>query len=242
MVLPFITIVSYIHIIKMPKPLFHLGKDITRMKFKSITKKEFIWLIIAVIIMGLCVSFLDKTALGTDPCTTFNLGMSEKIGMSFGNWQALFNCVLFVFVFFFAKNQIGWGTLANMFLVGYSYDFFTWLNSKWIPDEIYTHIGVRVVITIPVLAMFILAASLYIAIQQGTAPYDAFPYILHNTINKRFGKVSFKTVRMGWDIGFCIFGLLLGSKLGIVTILIAFALGPVITYLEKNVVRKLLNI
>lgn len=211
------------------------------MKFKSITKKEFIWLIIAVIIMGLCVSFLDKTALGTDPCTMFNLGMSEKIGMSFGNWQALFNCVLFVFVFFFAKNQIGWGTLANMFLVGYSYDFFTWLNSKWIPDEIYTHMWVRVVITIPVLAMFILTASLYIAIQQGTAPYDAFPYILHNTINKIFGKVSFKAVRMSWDIGFCIFGLLLGSKLGIVTILIAFALGPVITYLEKNVVRKLLD-
>lgn len=211
------------------------------MKFKSITKKELIWLILAVVIMGLCVSFLDKTALGTDPCTVFNLGMAEKVGISFGNWQALFNCVLFVFVFFFARNQIGWGTLANMFLVGYSYDFFTWLNSQWIPDEIYTHMWVRILITIPVLAVFILAASLYISIQQGTAPYDAFPYILHNAINKTSDNISFKAVRMIWDIGFCIFGLLLGSKIGIVTVLIAFALGPVISYLEKNVVRKLLN-
>lgn len=211
------------------------------MKFKSITKKEFIWLLIAVVIMGLCVSFLDKTALGTDPCTVFNLGMAERIGMSFGNWQALFNCVLFVFVFFFARNQIGWGTLANMFLVGYSYDFFTWLNSKWIPDEIYTHMPVRILITIPVLAIFILAASLYIAIQQGTAPYDAFPYILHNALNRSSVQIPFKAVRMTWDIGFSILGLLLGSKLGIVTILIAFALGPVISYLEKNVVRKLLH-
>ena len=191
--------------------------------------------------MGLCVSFLDKTALGTDPCTMFNLGMAEKTGLSLGNWQALFNCVLFIFVFFFARNQIGWGTLANMFLVGYSYDFFTWLNSKWIPDEIYTHMSVRILITIPILALFILAASLYIAIQQGTAPYDVFPYIIHNFINKKSDKLSFKVVRMIWDISFCIFGLLLGSKLGIVTILIAFALGPVISYLEKNVVSKLLQ-
>ncbi|MBQ8597276.1 MAG: hypothetical protein IJ409_05765 [Lachnospiraceae bacterium] len=211
------------------------------MKFRTITKKEFVWLIIAVVIMGLCVSFLDKTALGTDPCTMFNLGMADRLGMSFGNWQALFNCILFIFVFFFARNQIGWGTLANMFLVGYSYDFFTWLNSKWIPDEIYTHVSVRILITIPVLAVFILAASLYIAIQQGTAPYDAFPYILHNLINHKSNKLPFKIVRMIWDIGFCIFGLLLGSRIGIVTILIAFALGPVISYLEKNVIRKLLH-
>jgi len=211
------------------------------MKFKSITKKEFLWLIISVVTMGFCVSFLDKTALGTDPCTMFNLGMAEKTGLSLGNWQALFNCILFIFVFFFARNQIGWGTLANMFLVGYSYDFFTWLNSKWIPDEIYTHMWVRILITIPILALFFFVASLYIAIQQGTAPYDAFPYIIHNLINKKVPRFSFKVVRMIWDISFCIFGLLLGSKLGIVTILIAFALGPVISYLEKNVIAKLLK-
>lgn len=211
------------------------------MKFKSITKKEFIWLIIAVVIMGLCVSFLDKTALGTDPCTMFNLGMSEKLGISFGNWQAFFNCILFIFVFIFARNQIGWGTLANMFLVGYSYDFFTWLNSKWIPDEIYTHMSVRILITIPILALFVLAASLYIAIQQGTAPYDAFPYILHNLLKKKFKNIPFKAVRMLWDIGYCLLGLLLGSRIGIVTILIAFSLGPLISYLEKNVVSRLLK-
>lgn len=213
----------------------------TVMKFKSITKKEFFWLIFAVVIMGLCVSFLDKTALGTDPCTTFNLGIAEKTGLSLGNWQALFNCILFIFVIFFARDQIGWGTLANMFLVGYSYDFFTWLNSKWIPDEIYTHLSARILITIPILALFIFVASLYIAIQQGTAPYDAFPYIIHNLINKKTNRLPFKAVRMIWDIGFCILGLLLGSRIGIVTILIAFTIGPVVSYLEKNIISKLLK-
>ena len=68
------------------------------MKFKTIRLTELIWLVSAVVMMGFCLSFLDLANLGTDPCTTCNLGISHKLGLSLGNWQAFFNCVLFVFV------------------------------------------------------------------------------------------------------------------------------------------------
>ena len=103
--------------------------------FKSLYQKEnfvkrLILVILAVILMGFCLSFLVLADLGTDPCTLMNLAISKKLGMSLGNWQALFNCFLFIFVILFGVDQIGFGTLANMFLVGYSLDFFTWLWVK----------------------------------------------------------------------------------------------------------------
>ena len=205
------------------------------MKFLNVNKKQLVLVVVSVIIMGFCLSFLNKVNFGTDPCTMFNLGMAAKLGLSLGNWQALFNSVLFIFVWKYSKEQIGWGTLANMFLVGYSYDFFTWLNGFWLPADFFDFMLNRVLMTIPILFLFIVAASVYIAVQLGTAPYDAMPYILH----KKCGKISFRVWRIGWDLSMCLIGLLLGAKAGVVTIIMAFAFGPTISWIQSNVIAKI---
>ena len=205
------------------------------MKFLHVNKKQLALVVICVIVMGFCISFLNEVNFGTDPCTMFNLGMATKLGISLGNWQALFNCVLVVFVWFFAKEQIGWGTLASMFLVGYSYDFFTWLNGFWIPEDFFDSMLHRVLVAVPILVLFIVAVSVYVALQVGTSPYDAMPYLLHKLNNK----VPFKVWRIGWDFGMCVTGLLLGSKAGVVTFIMAFAFGPTISWIQVNVVAKI---
>ena len=202
------------------------------MQFRNVDKKKLILVVLSVIVMGFSLSFLNKTNLGTDPCTMFNLGISSKLGVSLGTWQALFNCVLFLLVLVFDRSQIGWGTLANMFLVGYSFDFFTWLNGLWIPDMVYEGMAARILITIPALCIFIAAASTYMAVQLGTSPYDALPFILA----ARMKKVPFKLIRITWDIVICVTGWLLGSTLGIVSVIMAFALGPVISWVQKKLV------
>lgn len=202
------------------------------MQFRNVDKKKLILVVLSVIVMGFSLSFLNKTNLGTDPCTMFNLGISSKLGVSLGTWQALFNCVLFLLVLVFDRSQIGWGTLANMFLVGYSFDFFTWLNGHWIPDMVYEGMAARILITIPALCIFIAAASTYMAVQLGTSPYDALPFILA----ARMKKVPFKLIRITWDIMICVTGWLLGSTLGIVSVIMAFALGPVISWVQKKLV------
>lgn len=60
--------------------------------------------ILAVITMGFSLSWLVLVDMGTDPCTSMNLAISAKLGMSIGNWQALFNSVLFVFVIFLGRK------------------------------------------------------------------------------------------------------------------------------------------
>ena len=68
----------------------------------------------AVILMGFCLSWLVLCDMGTDPCTMMNLAISDKLGMAIGDWQALMNIVLLIFVIIFGGRNLGFGTLASV--------------------------------------------------------------------------------------------------------------------------------
>lgn len=75
------------------------------MKFKNVDKRRLVIVVCAVIMMGLALSFLNRTNLGTDPCTMFNLGMSRLLGISLGTWQALFNSFFVYFCIHLCKKS-----------------------------------------------------------------------------------------------------------------------------------------
>jgi uncharacterized membrane protein YczE len=68
-------------------------------------------------------------------------------------------------------------------------------------------------------------------VDLGLAPYDATVFILAS----KFKSIPFRVIRMSWDITACIIGFLMGSTIGIVTIAIAFALGPVISWVKVKI-------
>ena len=196
-----------------------------------------ILVIAAVILMGFALSWLLLVDLGTDPCTLLNQTISTRLGISIGNWQALFNTVLLIFVIIFGGRNLGFGTLANMFLVGYSIDFFSWIWAKVLPADLFTSMGVRIAVLIPALILFILAASFYMDVDMGTAPYDAVSFI----ISTHLPNVSFRVIRIVYDFVVTAIAVLLGGKLGIVTVLMVITLGPVIEWLG-NIMKQHLNI
>jgi uncharacterized membrane protein YczE len=189
--------------------------------------------VLAVIAMGFSLSWLVLVDMGTDPCTSMNLAISARLGMSLGNWQALLNCILFIFVIFLGRENIGFGTLANMFLVGYSLDFFTWIWEKCGIPQYFTSMAVRVAVLFPALILFVFVASLYMDVQLGTSPYDAMSFI----IAKYLPKVPFRIVRIAYDLLVIVIAWAFGAKIGIVTILMGFTLGPVITFVGKLLSR-----
>lgn len=205
------------------------------MRFGLKDIKRIIAVFIAVIFMGFSLSFLIRVNLGTDPCSTMNLGIAKQLGITFGTWQLTFNGILFLFVIFSDRSQIGWGTIANMVFVGYCTDFFTWLFDFILPADLFSNLIIRIVVMIPALALFVIAAAVYMAVDLGTAPYDAIVFV----IASKAKKIPFTLIRMAWDIAAIIIGYLLGSTVGIVTVAMAFALGPVIT-MVKNKINQLL--
>lgn len=203
----------------------------TQMKFGIKDKKRIVAVFSAVALMGLSLSFLIRLNFGTDPCSSMNLGISNNLGISFGNWLAIFNSFFFIIVILFDRSQIGWGTIANMLLVGYFADFFTWLFDFMLPSDAFSNLAIRIVVLIPSLTVFIFAVAVYMAVDLGSAPYDATVFIIASKLKK----VPFRIIRMCWDITACIIGYLMGSTIGIVTIAIAFALGPVISWVKGKI-------
>ena len=183
----------------------------------------------AVIMMGFSLSWLLLADLGPDPYTMLNNAVSRKMGISLGTWQALLNSILLVGVLLFGGRNIGFGTLANMLLVGYSIDFFSWVWRKALPLEIFGQFYVRLLIMVPALILFIVSAAVYMDIEMGSSPYDAIPFIIYDHLKK----IPFRLLRIFYDLLFILVAMIFGGKLGIVTVLMAFTLGPVIERVGK---------
>lgn len=200
-------------------------------------KKHFgirlVTVMLAVLGMGFSLSFLLLVDMGADPCTMMNRAISMKLGMTFGNWQALLNVILLVVVVIFGGKNLGFGTLANMILIGYYADFFTWLWGRVFPEDLFQSMRVRIGVLIPAVIVFILFAALYMDVDMGTAPYDAIPIILSD----RLPKIPFRVIRMLVDLTATILGLVFGGKLGIMTVIMVLTLGPVIQWMG-NILKK----
>ena len=61
-------------------------------------------MVLGILFIGLCVSFLRLSQFGVDPFSAMNLGISGFIGWSFGTWQMLVNAIILVVVFFQARS------------------------------------------------------------------------------------------------------------------------------------------
>ncbi len=189
---------------------------------------------IGVICQGIGVYWLTEVNFGTDPFTVLNLGLSEKLGWTYGNTVFAFNILMLALVLLLGARKIGIGTFANMILVGYSADFTRWIFEKILPEGFFEKFSTRVMILIPALVWFTVAAALYMAVDLGQSPYDAFPFI----ISDKLPRVSFTLIRIIWDFSVALIGFLLGGKVGIFTILMSLFLGPCITFIKKLLCSK----
>ena len=183
-----------------------------------------------VVAQGMGLSLLRSINLGTDPCSCLTQGITNFVPLSFGTCQLLCHLVTFVFVIKYDPGMIGFGTIGNMCFLGYISDFFRWIWSLLLPVGFFEVTVNRYILLIPSLAVFLLGAAAYMCAGLGSSPYDALPFIISDHVKR----VSFKVVRMIWDISFMAAGFLLGGDVGIVTILVAFFLGPIITWVQRR--------
>ncbi|MCD7822615.1 MAG: hypothetical protein LUG86_01140 [Oscillospiraceae bacterium] len=195
--------------------------------------RRVIFCVIGVTLMGFCVSWLNLLAWGTDPCSVFNLAMADILDMSFGSWQALINCVLFLLVLWKGRENIGIGTVCNMFIVGYSCDFMTWLREKLIPEFTFTGWVEKIIACVVILFIFVFSVAVYTSVGLGASPYDSIPEIIF----KAQKKLPFRVIRILWDSFYAVLGYLIGGTVGIVTVLMALTIGPMAEAVRKRIGR-----
>ena len=202
------------------------------MNFKF-DKKKILICFIAVFGMGFFLSILLMCKLGNDPCTFMNKSVSEKIGMSFGNYQLIVNIVMLCAVLIFNRKLIGFGTLFNMILIGYYADFFCWVWRKVIPASVFTTPLSRWIIFILSLLFFIISVAVYISVEMGVAPYDGIPLIITEKLKMDNSPVGKAVIRILWDGSAIVVGMIAGKIPVIGVILMTLFLGPVISLVGK---------
>ena len=195
-----------------------------RARLRPKMAKRLAALVLSILVMGFCVAVFKLIAVGTDPCSCMNLGISGRLGISFGTWQLTLNVAMLLVVLRFAPELISAGTLVNMIFVGYIADFFIHVLGGLMPEAGLT-LAMRALIFVPVIAAFLLAASVYMTVDLGCAPYDALPLI----IAAHTKRLSDRTIRMIWDLSALSIGFVLGATVGIATVITGFCIGPAIT-------------
>lgn len=193
-------------------------------------KKRLVFMFCGVAMMGLGLSVLRDINLGTDSCSCFAQGLNSFLPFGFGTCLVMFHIVTLCFVLRFDISMIGFGTIGNMLCLGYFSDFFKWLWSVTLPMGFFENNAVRYAFLLPALIIFMVGAAAYMCSGLGASPFDALPFIISNHVKK----IPFKAVRILWDLFFMIAGTLLGGDFGIVTILTAFCLGPIISWVQKK--------
>ena len=196
---------------------------------KKTDNKTILLTFISVMFMGITLSVLRMMDYGLDPFTYMNVNIADKLGWTLGNWQMLFNILMFIPVILWGREQIGIGTLFNMVLVGYTVDFGMW---TWETIGLRTYLS-RPVIGIAVMLLmvflFVLSAAMYMSTGLGASPVDALPLMFW----KRFPKVPFKLIRFVWDATAVVIGYVLCGEVGIVTILMVLFLGIAVEMVRK---------
>lgn len=196
-------------------------------------RNRLVMMLLGVIVQGFGLSLLIRLNLGTDPCTSLTQGVVNHVPISFGTAQLLCQLLLFLIVIRFDLGKIGFGTIGNMVFMGYIADFFGWMWDSVLPAGFFEGMPVRIGLLIPTLAVFISGAATYMAAGLGTSPYDGVPFIIADHVHR----LSFRGVRMLWDMGVMAAGLVLGGDVGAVTVVAAFFIGPVIAWVGKKLER-----
>ena len=144
---------------------------------------------------------------GLDPFTAVNTGISNKLGIGLGVYQLAVNLVIFIFILWLDRKQIGIGTILNMVLVGFEIQWFTTIYHQLFGYR--TTFLIVAADTLIGLILFTLGASLYMAPDLGAAPYDAIaPIITQRT------KLSYRTARITQDVLFMVAAVMLLSHIG----------------------------
>lgn len=195
--------------------------------------RRIIVMTVGIFILSLGLVLFKLSLMGNGPSTSMVIAIADRIGMDFGLFMVLSNCLFFAVEIIWSRSLIGVGTFVNWFLVGPLASLYErCIRSVWdVPESFPARIALMAV-GILVLS---LASSLYQTSDVGIAPYDA----LSITISRKTGWQYF-WCRILTDGTCVLIAWLLGGIVGIGTLVCAFGLGPFVQFFSHHIARPLI--
>lgn len=180
--------------------------------------KRIVMSVIGVIVTGVAVALLRKAELGTDPFTSFTVGLANVFDSTYGVMYPVVIGILLVIVFFLDRHYLGIATIFNLVIIGPVADAgLKVLDSLYVVDT-----GWKMVLTfLAAIVVLCFSASLYITADLGVSSYDAIALYM---ADKKMAK--YRYCRIATDSICVIVAYLCKSTIGVGTVVTALFMGP----------------
>ncbi len=162
--------------------------------------------------------FFLNSGLGLTPFTVMADGISNTLGISFGQATTVINISIILCLFLLTDSKFGPGTVLNAVFLGIFLDIIIWTFGSITTEVIFFQALMLAA------AILLIGAGIatYISVDMGEGPIEALMIYIRRKTN-----FSLRSIRMSLDFSFGLIGFSMGATLGIGTIIAAAAIGPV---------------
>lgn len=186
--------------------------------------RRIIMMLVGQTLCAVSAGMLQFADFGMDPYNSGVLGLWHMLKwLDYGTFSLIFCIVLLAIdLLFLDRKRIGFGTIYNMFIMGYVIEFTNWGLRHIMP---HAPIGIRILFLILGLALLCYSSSMYHEADMGVSPYDCIPLSISERVRFRF-----RTVRLTSDCIMVLIGFIGHQMPGVTTIITALCLGPFIEF------------
>lgn len=209
---------------------------------------RYLIIIVSIMFVGLGMSITRISCMGTEPFSSLNYSISETFKIPFWIVMSGINAIILIFSLAFSRDLVGLGTIAGMTLLGSVTDFWGKIIKSMVGSDIsftgMESIELRVILLCVGMLIMVFTNSIYISLDLGMAPYDIAGFI----IEKLTGKISFRWARVALDSTCVVIAFFVAETngkqweiIGIGTVIMAFCVGPLLSFFKENVAKPMLE-
>ena len=180
--------------------------------------------LVGLLIMGLGISLIAISNFGNGPWDAVNIGLSEKTGLSIGVAMNIIAIIQIIIGGIINKEFPNIATMITSISLGLFIDFWMLFLGGIEVTSYIMQFGVFI-LALPVISIGI---SIYLVSKLPNTPLDYFMLALKSKLNLSLMISKITSESIGLVLGF-----MLGGTIGIGTIIIILAIGPMIQFLQK---------
>lgn len=171
---------------------------------------------------GLSIALLIRANLGTSAWAVLEVALSQLFHLTPGTISVLVGFSV-LGIALLLREQVGWGTLANILCIGPFEDL-----SLWLISPVKNNLLLQAAMLLGATLLMGIASAVYIGVDAGAGPRDSLMLALKRTtgwsVRLARGLLEVTVVLIGW---------LLGGPAGIGTVVFALLIGPAVQWSFK---------
>lgn len=183
---------------------------------------DFLRIQVGFLLYGTAIALLIRASLGTNSWAVLDVALSKIYSITPGSMTVIVGFVVLA-VALLLREQVGWGTLANILSIGPFED----LVLNLVPP-VTDNLLLQFAMFLFAIALMGLASAIYIGVDAGAGPRDTLMLALNRKL-----RVSIRVARTVLEVGVVAIGWYLGGPAGLGTVLFALLIGPSVQWSFK---------